>query len=319
MRAGVAVEVNPGDRVAVWPVLGCDARGCSPPCPSCAAGWDGLCSRRHGSDLSPGLGIGFNRDTGGGWSEKCIAHVSQLWKLPDSVSEEDALLLDPAATALAALLRTNPDEPARTLIVGGGTIGLLAAYLHRQLQLGGDCELLVRHEFQRAWANAHGLTATTVRGERQFRAWAALRSIPLTRVAGYGPVYQGEYDWVIDAAGGRSSLIWALRSVRPRGTVAMIAASTNLKGVDPTPAWYRELAIRGTNGYGPVPWQGRWVHPYEVLIPRLADGTLRLRDLITHQFPLNEYVAAFDTALARARSGAIKVVFRPTAGRNLHE
>jgi threonine dehydrogenase-like Zn-dependent dehydrogenase len=99
--------------------------------------------------------------------------------------------------------------------------------------------------------------------------------------------------------------------VQACGTVALIAAALDLKGIDPTPVWYHEISVRGIYDYGPVPWEGRWLHPYEVLLPRLADGTLRLRDLLTHQFPLREYAAAFDAALHRGRSGAIKVVFRP--------
>jgi threonine dehydrogenase-like Zn-dependent dehydrogenase len=311
MRGGRPVEVRPGDRVAVWPVLGCDARGVSTPCPSCATGWEGACQLRQNGAARRGLSIGFDRDCGGGWSERCVAHASQLWKLPDGVSDEDALLLDPASTALAALLRDRPETPERLLIIGGGTIGLLAALLHRQLRMGGDCELLVRHEFQRAWASQHGLTATVARREGAFGDWAARRSIPVTRVAGYGPVYRGHYDRVIDAAGSRSSLAWALRSVRPRGVITLASTATDLTGIDPTPVWYRDLTLRGIGPYGPVPWQGRSVHPYEVLIPRLADGTLRFRDLITHQFPLGEYVAALRAALGRPRTGAIKVVFRP--------
>jgi threonine dehydrogenase-like Zn-dependent dehydrogenase len=173
--------------------------------------------------------------------------------------------------------------------------------------------LLVRHGFQKEWANGHGLSAAVVRGEGDFRNWAEGRSIRATRVPGYGFVYHGRFDRVIDAAGTASSLTWALRAVRPRGTVGVLAAPANLRGIDATPAWYRELSVRGVYCYGPVPWEGRQTHPYAVLIPRVADGTLRLRDLITHQFSLSEYVAAFDTALGRSRSRAIKVVLRPTA------
>jgi len=75
--------------------------------------------------------------------------------------------------------------------------------------------------------------------------------------------------------------------------------------------WYREVTVRGIYDYAPVPWENQWVHPYAVLIPRLADGTLRFRDLVTHTFPIADYVSAFDAAVRRARSGAIKVVFRP--------
>jgi threonine dehydrogenase-like Zn-dependent dehydrogenase len=304
---------NPGDRAALWPVLGCAARGLEPPCEACAAGWDGLCRRRRDGWPGPGLAVGFNRDTGGGWSEACLAHASQLWKLPDTVDDRDAVVLDPAAGALAALLRTADAAPARTLVIGGGTVGLLAAWLHRQLGLAGECELLVRHEFQRQWAAERGLTAAVVRGEADFRRWAAGRDLPAERVAGYGFVYRGIYDRVIDAAGARSSLAWALRAVRPLGTVALVAAPADLRGIDPTPLWYREIALRGTYEYGPVPWRGRPTHPYEVLIPRLADGSLRLRDVVTHAFPLTRYVEALGTALHRGRSRAIKVVFRPRA------
>ena len=151
-----------------------------------------------------------------------------------------------------------------------------------------------------------------VRGEAGFREWAAARSLPAERVAGYGRVYRGHYDRVIDAAGTRSSLTWALRAVRPLGVVALVTAPVDLRGIDPTPIWYREISLRGTYEYGPVPWQGRLAHPYEVMIPRLADGTLRLRDVITHAFPLARYAEALGTALHRGHSRAIKVLFRPT-------
>jgi len=311
LRDGRPVDVNPGDRVVLWPVLGCAARGLAPPCEPCAAGWDGMCRRRNDGWPGPGLGIGFNRDTGGGWSETCLAHASQLWKLPDAVDDRDAVVLDPASAALAALLRTATDVPGHTLVIGGGTVGLLTAWLHKQLGLAGDCELLVRHEFQRAWAAERGLTAAVVRGEGDFCRWAEGHSIPAERVEGYGRVYRGRYDRVIDAAGSRSSLTWALRAVRPLGIVALVTAAVDLRGVDPTAVWYREISIRGTYEYGPVPWQGRQVHPYEMMIPRLADGTLRLRDVLTHTFPLGEYVKALGVALHRGRSRAIKVIFRP--------
>lgn len=316
LRDGRPVEVSPGDRVALWPVLGCAARALSPPCDPCAAGWEGMCRRRQDAWPSPGLGVGFNRDTGGGWSEACLAHASQLWKLPDGVDDRDAVLLDPASAALAALLRTAGDAPAHTLVIGGGTIGLLAAWLHKQLGLAGSCELLVRHEFQRAWAAERGLSAAVVRGESEFREWAAARSVPGDRVAGYGMVYRGRYDRVIDAAGTRSSLTWALRAVRPLGVVTLVSAAVDLKGIDPTPVWYRAVSVQGIYEYGPVPWQGRQAHPYEVMIPRLADGTLRLRDAITHAFPLGEYVEALRVALDRGRSRAIKVIFRPVGSQD---
>lgn len=306
--AGAAVSA--GDRVAVWPVIGCRARGHAEPCASCRAGWEGQCERRQGWP-GAGFAIGFNRETGGGWSETFVAHVSQLWRLPRGVSDEDALLLDPAAASLAALLRPHAPPPGRTLIVGGGTIGLLTALLHATIGLPGECELLVRHRFQLEWAERHGLRASRVPDERAFRTWASRREIAGRRVRGYGVVHRGVFDRVIDAVGSDASFHWALRAVRPGGTVVLVAGPARVRRLDPTAMWYREVTVRGINQYGPVPWEGEQVHPYDVLLPRLANGSLRFRDLITHEFALAEYVRAFDLAVRRRRDGAIKVVFRP--------
>ena len=139
-RDGLPIEFATGERVAVWPVLGCAARSQFHLCFACSGGWEGQCECRTDDWPGRGIAIGFNRETGGGWSERCLAHVSQLWRLPDCVSDADAVLLDPAATAMASLLRTNDSTLTRTLVIGGGTVALLAAYLHSRLRLPGQCE-----------------------------------------------------------------------------------------------------------------------------------------------------------------------------------
>jgi threonine dehydrogenase-like Zn-dependent dehydrogenase len=306
---GESFRASPGDRVAVWPVIGCRARG-QAACPACAEGWDGLCEQRSDSWPGAGLAIGFNRETGGGWSEACLAHESQLWRLPESVSDEDAVLLDPSAAALACLLRTGDPAPDKTLVIGGGTIGLLTAWLHSALGLPGECELIVRYDTQRESAVRLGVNATALRDTSEFRAWASDRGITSRRVPGYGHVFRGNADRVIDTAGTTDSVQWSLAAVRPRGQVVLATSPASLRGVDPTPIWYREIRLRGIDQYGPVSMEGTWVHPFTVLIPLVASGKLPLRQLVTHVFPLAEYVTAFETVTRRRSTGAIKVAFR---------
>ena len=90
-----------------------------------------------------------------------------------------------------------------------------------------------------------------------------------------------------------------------------IAAPATLRSSDPTPIWYREITVQCIFNYAPVKWDGDFVHPYSVLLPRLAKGTLPLGDLVTHKFSLQEFDEAFQTALHRSRSHAIKVAFEP--------
>jgi L-iditol 2-dehydrogenase len=300
-----------GDRVAVWSVIGCRARGFDPPCRACREGWEGQCERRSTAWPGTGLGIGFNRETGGGWAGACLAHRTQLWSLPRSVLDEDAVLLDPASTALAAVLRSETHYQERTLVVGGGTIGLLVALLHARLGRPGACELIVRHGFQGDWAVQHSCPVTVLRSNEEFRDWASSRGFSARRVPGYGWVFRGVFDRVIDAAGSRRSLRWSLAATRPGGRLVSIAAPPTLGGIDPTPLWYHEITWRGVYVYGPVPWEGESVHPFTVLLPLLASGDLKFRDLLTHTFHLTDYVRAFDTALDRPTSRAIKVAFTP--------
>ncbi|MGE5179676.1 MAG: zinc-dependent alcohol dehydrogenase [Bacteroidota bacterium] len=308
---GLPAGLQRDARVAVWAVLGCAARGSTEPCPACAAGWEGQCERRGDAWPGRGLGIGFSRETGGGWSEECLAHVAQVWPLPDSVADDDAVLLDPAATALAALLRTQDPGPRDTLVIGGGTIGLLCMRLAKALGLPGSWTIVVRHEFQRAWARRSGHAAVRFAADEEFRGWLQERGARSTRITGYGSVTRGVFDRVIVAAASRQALGWALDAAAPRAVLALVAAPDSIPRFDPTPVWYRELTIRGIYDYGPVPWEGGSRHPYSVLIPMLSRGELDLRDLVTHSFRLAEWRKALDTAVRRDRTGAIKVVFRP--------
>ena len=306
-------EIEPnGARVAVWSVLGCRTRNVNPPCAPCGQGWDGQCERRADTWPGAGLGIGFNRETGGGWAQAFLAHRSQLWPLTDAVSDADAVLLDPAATALAALLRSD-GNPEQTLVIGGGTIGLLVAHLHNALGFPGSCELLVKHEFQKAWAQQRGYSATLIRSEPEFRDWASSRGYPAHRVAGYGWVFRGVFDRVIDAAGSLQSVRWGLASTRPGGCLCSVTAPRTLDGVDPTALWYRDITWRGVYVYGPVRWEDEWLHPFSVLLPRLESKQLVLRDLLTHTFGLSDYDKAFDAAVHRRESRAIKVAMDPRA------
>ena len=75
----------------------------------------------------------------------------------------------------------------------------------------------------------------------------------------------------------------------------------------------RGVTVYGIHEYGPVPWDGAPRHPYDVLLPLLRTGTLRVGDLVTHRFPLADYRRAFAAALGRADSDAIKVAFVPAA------
>src|SRR5262249_2279985 len=96
---------RPGQRVCVDPCPSCVPRGITPPCPNCAAGRPSLCENSDRGDLPAGMITGLNARTGGSWSPAFVAHASQLVAVPDSISDDVAVLIDPIACAAHAVLR----------------------------------------------------------------------------------------------------------------------------------------------------------------------------------------------------------------------
>ncbi len=133
---GVAADGRPlaaGSRVVLEPVLGCVARAIDPPCPACAAGRTGDCERVAFGHLRPGLQTGFCADTGGGWSAAgLVAHQSQLYAVPDELTDDDAVTIEPVACAVHAVLAAGLRDGDTVAVLGAGTLGLavVAALTH---------------------------------------------------------------------------------------------------------------------------------------------------------------------------------------------
>src|SRR5207253_1140389 len=93
---------------------------------------------------------------GAGWGDSLLAHEGQLYPVPDDLSDEAAVLLEPAACALHAVLRHVPDRNTTVLVVGAGTIGLLTIMALKFLQPDCDVSVIARHPFQAELARRVG-------------------------------------------------------------------------------------------------------------------------------------------------------------------
>jgi len=129
-------HVQPGQRVAVDPMISCTTRGWSADdlCPSCSSGLHSTCERAGeegpqsvaGHDMRPGLTIGYHADLPGGWSETMVAHRSQVFPVNPAIGENEGALIEPLSIAMHAVLRTPPREGEEVLVIGSGTIALVS-------------------------------------------------------------------------------------------------------------------------------------------------------------------------------------------------
>ncbi len=324
-ETGAAVRgFERGERVVANPLLACAARTIDPPCAPCRAGHPSRCEHFTDGALPPGMLIGTTRGLGGSWGERFVAHESQLLRVPESVSDEAAVLVEPFACAVHAVRSSPPTHGERVLVVGAGSIGLLTLAALHALSPDAVVTVLARHDFQREHALKLGAAQVVMdRGDRM-AALAAVGGARLLKTIIGPPASVGGFDRSFVCVGGRSGMEDALRFTRAGGTVVLLGNVRSLDGLDWTPVWLKELTIRGSLTYG-APWSGgiasgsaaeRSGHAgtgpgaFAEALSLIAGGRAPVGSLVTHTFPLAEHAWALSTAMGKGGSRSVKVAFR---------
>jgi threonine dehydrogenase-like Zn-dependent dehydrogenase len=265
-------ELAPGVRVAVEPIVACLA------CRYCAAGNRQLCV--HLAHVA----VGF--------AEFAAVPRDSLHVLPTGLSSEEAALADVVAVALHAVRRVPLRQEDSAVIVGDGPLGLVVAALlarseRRWLAVVGS------HEHSLAVARRLGVDHVATHRE------TGLPGAVLEATNGVGA------DVVYECVGGDGrSLALAMELARPGGTVAVLGACPPPSTVDLKRPLLKEANLRFCFSYGT--WNGR--SEFADAIDLLDGGVIPTAALVTHRFPLRQIQAAFEAALDRTASRAIKVV-----------
>jgi threonine dehydrogenase-like Zn-dependent dehydrogenase len=295
-----------GTRVVLDPVLACAARGL-PACPSCASGATGRCDRVTVGHVSPGLQTGYCADTGGGWSGMLVAHRSQLHAIPDRMTDRRAVLVEPLACAIHAVLRARPAAGATVLVVGAGTLGVLTMLALREFTEAGRITAVAKHPRQRELATAFGATDVVEPAGAVTALRRSSRALRLTPERG-SPFLMGGVDVAIDCVGSKRSLDLALRTTRAGGRVVL--AGLPVAGADLTPVWFRELELLGAYTSGVESMKdGEARHTFDLAVDLAADAALE--GVVGATYALSQWRRAIDHALDAGRLGTLKVAFNP--------
>jgi threonine dehydrogenase-like Zn-dependent dehydrogenase len=317
IEAGPECQFEAGARVAVDPCIPCAARGIDPLCPSCQRGWTSSCLSLDSHVLTGGRSLGFTQGLGGGWSEQVLGHVSMLHAIPDAVPDRGASLHEPVSIACHGLLRAPPVDGEPVLVVGAGIIGLASLAALKGLFPGCPVTVLARHTHQAEAAAACGADHV-VTSDPANAHFDQLAQIADARVVGRKSnlMLMSGFPYVVEAVGTSQSVTEALRTVAHRGTVLLLGAA-GVSEVDLTPIWYKEVALVGSidhtvdSGSAPGLAGGPDRHSVDRALDILAAGLLPTDVVVTHEFSLDQYRQAVETAIDRRSSHAIKVVFRP--------
>ena len=313
---GVIDEVGPdvrdrsvGERVVLNPWLSCAPRGLEL-CGWCETGDYAQCENFTRGRLEPGIHTGNSRDATGGFAARVPAHESMCIPIPDSVSNEQAVLADPFSVSLHAVSRNPPPAGGTVLVYGCGTLGLLSIPILRLLHPDVQVLAIARFGHQAELAERMGAHAVLphrpVRDviERVGEATGAALQTPWRGL----PMLNGGVDVVYDSVGLPETLEVGVRVTRSRGVIAVTGVETPRR-FEWTPLYFKEIALRGSNAFGVEEIDGRRQHAmawyFELIREHGYDGT----SIVTHRFPLTDYANAFLACHDQGASGAVKVLF----------
>lgn len=229
-------------------------------CSTCLAGMPTHCPNRST------LGI-FRHN--GAFADTLTLPVANLHPLPDEVSNEQAVFVEPLAAALQILHMTHISPHHRVVVLGAGKLGLLAAQV---VALSGcDLSVVARHVRQRQLLDGWGIDVR------------ALDEIEPKSV-----------DVVIDCTGNEQGFADALTLARPRGVIHLKSTYHGLPAADLTRAVVDEITI-ATSRCG----------PFDAAIRLLSAALVDVEPLLDARYSLDDGVEAMAAA---GQKGILKVL-----------
>jgi threonine dehydrogenase-like Zn-dependent dehydrogenase len=302
-----------GQRVLLNPWLTCGPRGIDPPCPSCQSGDLNLCWSFTSGALGPGVHVGVATDAPGGWADLMAAHDSMLIPIPDSVTDEVAVLADPFAVSMHAIVRHPPPLTGRALIYGAGALGVTSVAVLRTLYPEVEIGVVARFPAQAELATKLGASAVFAHEPRLdlVEALAEWSGGDLhTAYAGLPMAHPGGIDVVYDTVARPETLEVGVRVLAERGTLVQTGVHTPGRW-EYTPLYFKELSLAGSNAFGIEEVEGVRQHAIRHYLDLVVDGRVDLSGMLTHQFPLDHWHDALRALATQDESGAVKVAFGP--------
>jgi alcohol dehydrogenase len=209
----------------------------------------------------------------GAFREFLTLPIENLHHVPDSISADEAVFIEPLAAACEILDQVKIPKGERVAVLGDGKLGLLVAQvIHAH---GARVCLFGRHREKMLIAEKAGVETEA----------APMRVPPRS------------YRWVVDATGSPDGLRDAVAMCEPRGTVIMKSTVHGMVSIDTAPVIVNEITLVGSRC-------GR----FQPAVRLLRSGKVNVQDLISERLPLDRAPDAFKLA---AKKGTLKVLLRP--------
>jgi threonine 3-dehydrogenase len=241
-------------------------------CRNCRAGRRHLCRNT--------VGVGVNRP--GAFAEYLSIPADNTFKLPDSIRDDIASILDPFGNATHTALAFNM-VGEDVLITGAGPIGIMAVAIAR-------------------FVGARHVVITDVNDYRLdlARKMGATRAINVTRESLDQTMkdlsMQEGFDVGLEMSGNPAALREMLRTMHHGGSIAILGIPPDETAIDWNQVIFKGLTIKGI--------YGREMFETWYKMSALLQSGLSIDPIITHHFPVQEFLQGFET-MGSGKSGKV--------------
>ncbi|UCH80996.1 MAG: alcohol dehydrogenase catalytic domain-containing protein [Nitrospiraceae bacterium] len=229
-------------------------------CPECQNNLGNHCRNRSV------LGI-LNKD--GVFAEYLTLPVNNLHTLPSTVSDEEAVFIEPLASAFELLEQIDINSSHKVCVLGDGKLGMLVS----QVLASTGCDLIV---------SGHHREKLSILDEMDIKT---TRNVPLMHF---------QFDIVVDCTGSKTGIETALDIVKPKGTVVVKTTSAKKGNVDLNKVVVNEITLMGSR-----------CGPFPPAIKAISERHVDLYPMVSRKFPLEDGIKAFQYASQR---GSLKVL-----------
>jgi 2-desacetyl-2-hydroxyethyl bacteriochlorophyllide A dehydrogenase len=254
--AGTVVEVGADvDSVAVGDRVVCEGFITCNRCRHCRIGETHWCERVEA--------LGFTRP--GGYAELVAVPERIVHHLPDHVSFEAGVLVEPASVVLRGLEKARPEVGESVGVIGVGTLGGLAIAL---LRLRSPSRIV-----------AYGVREEELELARRLGATEVV-------LAGDGAPAEGELDLVVETAGAPVAVELATQLCRPSGRAVLLGIAGEGRALTlPSDVLVaKDMSLIGSIAYPAATWSR--------VVDLVSDGVLDLDPIVTHRFPISDFEEA---------------------------
>lgn len=276
--SGIVAEVGsqveglaPGDKVTFTPQVTCGK------CYPCTHGMYHICESLKV--------MGFQ--TGGAAQEYVAIDADKVLKVPENVTLDQAAMVEPISVAVRALSRAGEDiQGKNVLVLGAGTIGNLVAQVAKAY--GAKAVMITDlSDYKLDKAKECGIDFV-VSPDKEDLSEAILRDCGPDRA-----------DLILECVGVQETVTQAIENARKGTTIVVVGVFSEKLEVDLGLVQDRELSLVGTLMYQK--------QDYQRAIELVASGRLSLDAMITHRFPFEQYLDAYQT-IEEAKDNIMKVM-----------